>query len=147
MWECPPSLVAKEIVKCLQGWTSTSKSGLLVIQRLAPLSHKPWRGLSSVGVYKQTRVLSPKIPHTRGHPTMWTRLSSTRDGGCSCTPTSVVQESLCRSKLSTAHGEVAPAHSEESEPGGKYIVVWPNTSSSKPNTSSSAGKEKRMGES
>jgi hypothetical protein len=33
------------------------------------------------------------------------------------------------------------AHSEESEPGGKSVDWKPNTSSSKPNTPSSAGKE------
>ncbi len=44
-------------------------------------------------------------------------------------------------------GGGAPAQPEESKPGGKSVNGEPNTSSSKPNTSSSAGKEKRLGES
>ena len=43
--------------------------------------------------------------------------------------------------------EVAPAQPEESEPGGNSVNGKPNTPSSKPNTSSSAGKEKHLGES
>ena len=87
------------------------------------------------------------MPHTLGRPTMWTRLSWRLAGVGSCALIASVQESSCRARSATVQREVSPAQPEDSEPGGNSVNGEPNTPSSKPNTSSSAGKEKRLGES
>jgi hypothetical protein len=52
VWEWPPLLVAREIEDGSQWRTSTSKLGLLVIKRLAPLSQRPVRGVVAICVYE-----------------------------------------------------------------------------------------------
>ena len=78
---------------------------------------------------------------------MWTRLSWRLAGVGSCALIASVQESSCRARSATVQREVSPAQPEDSEPGGNSVNGEPNTPSSKPNTSSSAGKEKHPGES
>jgi hypothetical protein len=68
-------------------------------------------------------VLSPKMPHTRGQPTMWIRLSWTLNGGGNAAMNSENRASSERSKRSssTVRDSDVPVHSEESEPGGKSV--------------------------
>ena len=81
---------------------------------------KTGRGVVSVCVYEYMRVLSPKMPHTRGQPTMWIRLSWTLNGGGNSAMNSKIRASSERSS-SMVHIDNVPAHSEESEPGGKSV--------------------------